>query len=201
MNQDFSEFKHLNTQITEKREPSRKFICVMANIGTKYLLNCIHSFCNNFFFVISIWSGDFMSCEFGPNDWQLVLVEAIYSPCGQCEQEYLVRDLSTVRRARIPAALLQQPWQCVHCRKPFPTDLQCQLHEQYACVTCNCQSLDPISLRTNTSELWPIYKAKYNKTYNPFEDKKYFEIFKENVKKIAEHNQKFESGQCAEGDD
>lgn len=75
------------------------------------------------------------------------------------------------------------------------------MHEQYACVTCNCQSLDPISLRTNTSELWPIYKAKYNKTYNPFEDKKYFEIFKENVKKIAEHNQKFESGQCAEGDD
>lgn len=69
------------------------------------------------------------------------------------------------------------------------------MHEQYACISCNCHSLDPISIHTNATELWPIYKAKYNKTYPPAEDKKHFAVFKENVKKIAEHNQKYDRGE------
>lgn len=135
-----------------------------------------------------------MSCQFRPRDWQLVLVEAIYPQCGSCEDEYLVRDLSSVRRARVPGTLLYQPWQCNNCQKPFPTEQERFLHEEYACQTCNCQLLDPISIHTNAAALWPIYKAKYNKAYDPNADEKLFKIFKENVKKIGERNQKYDKG-------
>lgn len=140
-----------------------------------------------------------MTCQFGPADWQLVLVEAIYEHCGPCEYDYLVCAQETKRRARVPASLLEQPWQCVCCKKPFATEAQCKYHEQYQCGMatsnpCDCKSLDTISARTKADEIWPIYKVKYDKEYDAAEDKKRFETFKQNVKKIAENNKKWDAG-------
>lgn len=55
---------------------------------------------------------------------------------------------------------------------------------------CECSKLDCIS-NSNAKELWPIFKAKYNKIYAPLEDRKRFEVFEQVVKEAAKKNNKF----------
>ncbi|XP_028130756.1 cathepsin L-like proteinase isoform X1 [Diabrotica virgifera virgifera] len=44
-------------------------------------------------------------------------------------------------------------------------------------------------------EKWTSFKATHNKSYNVIEDKLRFAVFQDNLKKIEEHNAKYESGE------
>ncbi|KAG5684566.1 hypothetical protein PVAND_013791 [Polypedilum vanderplanki] len=50
-------------------------------------------------------------------------------------------------------------------------------------------------LSETIEERWVQYKIDQNKNYLPEDDKKHFEIFKNNVKIIDEHNVKFNNGE------
>ncbi|XP_031633396.1 uncharacterized protein LOC116347101 [Contarinia nasturtii] len=54
---------------------------------------------------------------------------------------------------------------------------------------------DNLSPATNIDELWPLYKAKFNKHYNAEEDAEHLAIFRKNVKLIIEHNLRFAKGE------
>jgi len=42
-------------------------------------------------------------------------------------------------------------------------------------------------------EQWKAFKAEHGKSYSDEEDAKRFEIFKENIKMVEEHNKKYEN--------
>ncbi|CRL00261.1 CLUMA_CG013534, isoform A [Clunio marinus] len=44
-------------------------------------------------------------------------------------------------------------------------------------------------------EQWKAFKSEHGKNYSDEEDAKRFEIFKENLKLIEEHNMKYEKGE------
>lgn len=55
--------------------------------------------------------------------------------------------------------------------------------------------LNDVSASSDPNELWPIYKAEHKKNYEPEEDTKRFEIFKTNLQRIVEHNDKYAKGE------
>lgn len=55
---------------------------------------------------------------------------------------------------------------------------------------CNCSKLDCVA-NYQAEELWPIFKAKFNKYYDPCEDQQHFQIFKQTVEEASKNENKF----------
>lgn len=70
--------------------------------------------------------------------------------------------------------------------------------EQWKSYKVNCLRIavwgDVRSVRIYSND-FSIFKSQHGKTYNDDEDAKRFEIFKDNLKMIAEHNAKYEKGE------
>lgn len=95
-------------------------------------------------------------------------------PLNQCESEYFVKSPGSP------------------CGKWVKADNQCP------CIpcggemggACECWKLDCIA-NFDAIELWPIYKAKFNKRYGPCEDARRFSVFKQVVEEAAKKGNKY----------
>lgn len=55
--------------------------------------------------------------------------------------------------------------------------------------------LKNVSASSNADELWTIYKNHFNRNFKAEEDQERFNIFRANVKKIIEHNERSARGE------
>lgn len=95
-------------------------------------------------------------------------------PLNLCESAYLVKT------PRSPCGTWVRANNCCPC-------IPCN---QFDGGACQCWKLDCIS-NYDAKELWPIFKAKFHKSYAPWEDQRRFNVFKQVVEEAAKKGNKF----------